>query len=110
MKITTEEYFSLITTDEASFEVFYTNFTKHKITKAKTHLVLELSENLNTTIKDLSLFLDFANEFRSNGMSFVVICNEIDIDEIPDEINVVPTLTEAKDILEMEAIERDLGF
>ena len=110
MKITKEEHFSLITTDEASFEVFYTNFTKHKIAEPKTHLVLELSENLNTTIKDLSLFLDIATAFRSNGMSFVVICNKIDIDEIPDEINVVPTLTEAKDVLEMEAIERDLGF
>ena len=43
-------------------------------------------------------------------MSFVVICNGIDIDDVPDEINVVPTLQEAEDVLEMEAIERDLGF
>ena len=31
-------------------------------------------------------------------------------DKIPDELNVVPTLIEAEDLLEMEAIERDLGF
>ena len=35
---------------------------------------------------------------------------EIDIDDFPESINIVPTLQEAKDIMEMEAIERDLGF
>mgnify|MGYP000359666631 CR=1 FL=1 len=110
MKITIKEGFRLINTEETSFKLFYNNLIDNKITEPSTHLVIELSENLNTTIKDLSLFLDYANAYRSNGMSFVVICNGIDIDEVPDEINVVPTLTEAKDVLEMEAIERDLGF
>ena len=71
---------------------------------------MQLSENLNTTITNLLLFLKVADEHRNNGMSFVIICNGIDIDEIPDEINVVPTIIEAEDVLEMEAIERDLGF
>jgi len=32
------------------------------------------------------------------------------MDEIPYEMIVVPTLQEAGDIIEMEEIERDLGF
>ena len=52
--------------------------------------------------------MDIANEKRENGTSFVVIVNGIDIDDIQDEINIVPTLTEAIDILEMDIIERDL--
>jgi len=43
-------------------------------------------------------------------MSFVIVFNGINIDNIPEDIVVVPTLTEAKDIIEMENIERDLGF
>ena len=56
------------------------------------------------------LFLNLSEIHKQNGASFVLICSEINIDAIPDEINVVPTFTEAIDILEMDAIERDLGF
>ena len=56
------------------------------------------------------LFLELSSQHRENGTSFVLICKGIDIDEIPEEISVVPTITEAVDILEMDAIERDLGF
>ena len=34
----------------------------------------------------------------------------IDIDDFPDYFNIVPTLQEAEDVIEMEAIERELGF
>jgi hypothetical protein len=52
--------------------------------------------------------LDTANTYRENGTSFVLIVKGIKIDTIPDEINAVPTLSEAIDVLEMDAIEREL--
>ncbi|NVK51336.1 MAG: hypothetical protein HWD85_00260 [Flavobacteriaceae bacterium] len=110
MEITTTEAYFLITSTEDSFDVFFENYNLQKTDFEKNHTIIQLSENLNTTIKQLSLFLDIAATYRSNGMSFVVICNGIDIDDVPDEINIVPTFTEAEDVLEMEAIERDLGF
>jgi len=39
-----------------------------------------------------------------------LVCNAIDLDDTPEEIVVVPTLQEAFDIIEMEEMERDLGF
>jgi hypothetical protein len=74
------------------------------------HLVLEVSENLNIDDSKISLLLNIASSFKENGMSFVVIKSGIDIDDFPETLNIVPTLQEAEDILEMEAIERDLGF
>lgn len=74
------------------------------------HLIVDFSENINITIEELLLFLDLSTGHRENGTSFVIVCKDIDIDEVPDEINVVPTFTEALDILEMDTIERDLGF
>ena len=56
----------------------------------------------------ISLFLNIANDKRENGTSFVLIITGINIDDVPDEINVVPTMIEAFDTLEMDAIERDL--
>lgn len=42
--------------------------------------------------------------------SFVLVVGDINISEIPQEISVAPTLTEALDVVEMEEIERDLGY
>lgn len=107
MKISRKDNYTFIASTENSFSEFITAF---KAENLENHTIVELSENLNTTLNDLSLFLNVAANHRSNGMSFVVICNGIDIDDIPDKINVVPTLHEAEDVLEMEEIERDLGF
>ena len=74
------------------------------------HLVVEVSENLNIDDTIISLFLELATSFKQNGMSFVVVKSGIDIDDFPENLNIVPTLQEAEDVLEMEAIERDLGF
>ena len=52
--------------------------------------------------------MDIATDKRENGTSFVLIVTGINIDDVPDEINVVPTMIEALDTLEMYAIERDL--
>ena len=54
--------------------------------------------------------MSISENHRDKNLSFIIIANGIDFDELPDELVVAPTLTEAEDILEMEAIERDLGF
>jgi hypothetical protein len=110
MEISNPKNYTCIISTESSFDEFHTAFTSQNLHQVSKHKIVQLSENLNTTIANLSLFLNVANEHKSNGISFVVVCNEIDIDEVPDEINVVPTIIEAEDLLEMEAIERDLGF
>ena len=110
MEISTTTNYTHILTTEGSYSNFHQAFISQELDKVTNHKIIQLSENLNTTVKDLSLLLDIAINHKANGISFVVICNRIDIDEIPEEINVVPTLTEAEDLLEMEAIERDLGF
>ena len=74
------------------------------------HLIIDFSEKININIEELSLFLKLSTSHRENGTSFVIVCKDIDVDEVPDEINVTPTFEEALDILEMDAIERDLGF
>ena len=43
-------------------------------------------------------------------MSFVVVGSGFNIDIFPEKLNVVPTIKEAEDVIEMEEIQRDLGF
>lgn len=86
-----------------AFEIRYPEFKKE-------HLIIDFSENFNIKIEELTLFLKVSVQHQKNGTSFVLVCSGIDVDKIPDELSAVPTLAEAIDILEMDAIERDLGF
>jgi hypothetical protein len=60
--------------------------------------------------EDISEFLDVSNIHRATKHSFVIVTDKIDLENSLDEIIVVPTLKEAYDIIEMEEMERDLGF
>ena len=48
---------------------------------------------------------------KEQGTSFVIVSETIEVDALEDEmLSVVPTLLEAQDILDMDAMERDLGL
>ena len=72
------------------------------------HIIVILSEDFNMNEKNISFFLEVTKIQKTNNKSFVVVKNGIDIDKISELLNITPTLVEAEDILEMEAIERDL--
>ncbi|NHF59792.1 ribonuclease Z [Flavobacteriaceae bacterium TP-CH-4] len=59
---------------------------------------------------DLLEFLQLSDQHRKSNKSFVLVTNKVGYEEVPDKMIVVPTLQEAKDIIEMEEIERDLGL
>ncbi|MBT8316544.1 MAG: hypothetical protein HKP59_02855 [Lutibacter sp.] len=110
MIISKTKNYTLIKPNQKLFSLFYIEFEKHYSDFKDEHLIIDFSETFNIKIEELILFLKLSEERKNNGTSFVLVSEGIDIDLIPDEINVVPTLTEAIDILEMDAIERDLGF
>lgn len=110
MVITCEQEYILFASEGDSFSKFVTDFEeKHKEYREK-HLIIQVSDNLSVTEQDFFVFLKYAEEHQKNGTTFVVINSRIDVDKFPETFNVVPTLQEAKDVLEMENIQRDLGF
>lgn len=74
------------------------------------NVVVDLLQYDNLQLDELLLFLKTSNAHRKEKNSFVIVNDGINIDDIPAELIVVPTLQEAGDIVEMEEIERDLGF
>jgi hypothetical protein len=74
------------------------------------NLAIDLLKYKHLSISQLLEFLKLSNYHRSTKHSFVIVNDAINIDDIPEEMTVVPTLEEAGDIVEMEEIERDLGF
>jgi len=65
-----------------------------------------------STIKaaDLKEFSLLSEKHRTAKHSFVIVNKAVNIDDVSEELEVVPTLVEAHDLIEMEEIERDLGF
>lgn len=110
MKIHKKEEFTLVVIDENNFTDFYQNFEKQYVNIEENHLIIDFSSKKNVVEKNISLFLSYASMLKKNGMSFVIICKDIDLDAFPEEFNIVPTMQEAKDVIEMENIQRDLGF
>lgn len=96
--------------DENSIEEFFQNFSKNYSKFAKDNIIIKFSDSKGEEKENILLFLQYSEEHRNNGMSFVFVLNGISTDDFPDEIMIVPTLEEALDIIEMENIERDLGF
>ena len=61
-------------------------------------------------LKDIKLFSDLSKAHCKGKKSFVLVASDIDFNAIPTQLTVVPSIQEAHDIIEMEEIERDLGF
>jgi hypothetical protein len=74
------------------------------------NLIVNLTSLNKIPLEDIVEFLLISNKHRKAKHSFVIVTDKVNLDEMPDEIVVVPTLQEAYDIIEMEEIERDLGF
>lgn len=77
---------------------------------AHDHLIVNLFTFKNLSTNDVLVFLELSNAHRKRGKSFVLVSDKLNFEDLPDEIIVVPTLQEARDIIEMEEIERDLGI
>jgi hypothetical protein len=74
------------------------------------NIIISLSSLNKLGSQDIAEFLELSNTHKGTNHSFVIVSDKIDLDVVPDEIVVVPTVQEAYDIIEMEEMERDLGF
>ncbi len=74
------------------------------------NLVIDLLKYGQLKLDELLAYLDISNHHRSLKKSFIIVNDTINIDDVPEELNVVPTLIEAEDMVNMEELERDLGF
>ncbi|NND88354.1 MAG: ribonuclease Z [Flavobacteriaceae bacterium] len=111
MKIENKDNYVILADEQDDIEDF-ASFLEYQIpNKFKgQNVVLDLTDYEKLTLPELLLFLKVSNLHRKTKHSFVIINNTINPDDIPYEMVVVPTLQEGEDIIEMEAIERDLGF
>ena len=74
------------------------------------NIIVALTSLDSLTKNEIVEFLQISNTHKSAKYSFVIVSNRIDLNVVPEELIVVPTIQEAHDVIEMENMERDLGF
>lgn len=74
------------------------------------NIIVTLTTLEKIALEEIIEFLELSNTHRAAKHSFVIVSNQVDFDDVPDEIVVVPTIQEAYDVIEMEEMERDLGL
>ena len=110
MIITKEGNIALITHERASFETLLQGINAQYDSLKNFNIIIQLWSMEAIEPLALAVFLELSNMHRSNKQSFVLVSDQVSYDDVNEALLVVPTLQEAKDIIEMEEIERDLGF
>ena len=86
-----------------SFDVHYTDFKSHNI-------IVHIASNQPPDIIFIAALLKRSHVHQAKKKSFVVVASEWSINDFPNKLVVVPTSQEAEDLIEMDEMQRDLGF
>ena len=101
---------TIVFQENIKLSTFLENLNKAYPKIKKDQLIINLFSFSKFSADDVLEFLNLSNTHREANKSFVLVTDKVSYDEIPEEICVVPTIQEARDIIEMEEIERDLGL
>ncbi|SKB81534.1 hypothetical protein SAMN05660776_3120 [Salegentibacter holothuriorum] len=110
MKISEKENYILIEPLEAPVVDFVSLLTQRHAEFEKKNVAVSLLAYHNLKKEEVLGFLEISNLHQMHNKSFVLVSNAITIDQLPEEIIMVPSLREAEDLIQMDEIQRDLGI
>lgn len=108
MKVKSSEKYMLLTA-KSNFDSFFREFADAFTDFENKNIVLDFS-NIAIKEEEIQSLEEYAVIHVKNNQSFAVVAPNFDADAFEEELNVVPTLTEAEDIIDMDEMTRDLGF
>ena len=110
MKVDLTGHTTVIKGTEGDSLVFLEKVTNQHESFKHQNLILDLTHDKTTTIASIKAFSELSKTHKKGKKSFVIVAENIDFNAVPKSLLVVPSVLEAHDIIEMEEIERDLGF
>lgn len=108
MKISKKENYTLIEPEDKPVVDFVSSLTKNQKEYAEENVVVNLLAYQNLKKEEIMGFLEISKVQYDNEKSFVLVSEAIAIDELPEEIILVPSIKEAEDLIQMDEIQRDL--
>lgn len=110
MKVTEKEGYKIFADEKDNVSQFASSLESIHPNFRDENVVIDILKYGELRLDELLQFLNLSNTHRKGKRSFVIANDAINIEKVPEELLVVPTLQEAEDIIQMEEIERDLGF
>ncbi|MBD3581174.1 ribonuclease Z [Flavobacterium selenitireducens] len=99
----------IIKDTQDNLTAFLMKLTHEHKTFGNCNLILDISHYKNLAIKEINAFSALSKTHIKGKKSFVIVA-DIDFNKVQGKLVVVPTVQEAHDMIEMDEIERDLGF
>ena len=110
MKVDQKGHTITIKDTQGDLMEFLIKVTQQHKTFEAYNLIIDLLAYKEISVADVKSFAPLAKQHKKLKKSFVIVVADFDFNALPAKLTVVPSLLEAHDIVEMEEIERDLGF
>lgn len=110
MKVEQKGHTTIIRNTQGNTTEFYQKLHHEYNSFKSQNLIIDLSHDKTLTMDDVKLFTDLIKVHNKAKKSLVLVTNSVNFNAVPKSITLVPTILEAHDIIEMDEIERDLGF
>lgn len=110
MKVDQKGHTTIIRDTLGQTAEFLMKVTHEHNTYKNSNLILDLTHDKNLSLEDVKSFSELIKLHKKQKKSIVLVADSVNFNAVPKNIILVPTLLEAHDIIEMEEIERDLGF
>ena len=110
MKVEQKGHTVTIKDTQGDLDSFRLKLTNEYKTFQKSNIIVDIRKYKTLPVKEIESFLPLSKTHRKAKKSFIIVIQDFDYNAVPSKLAVVPSLLEAHDIIEMEEIERDLGF
>jgi hypothetical protein len=110
MKVDQKGHTACIKDTQGDLVSFLMKVTHEYKTFQKHNIIIDIRLHKNLTLKEIDSFLPLSKTHKKSKKSFVIVTSDFDFNGVSNKLAVVRSLQEAHDIIEMEEIERDLGF
>lgn len=110
MKVDQKGHTTIIKDTQNNLATFVEKLTNEYHAFQGQNLILDVSQDKAISNADLSHFKELAKTHKKAKKSMIVVTDSVDFNKVPSYLNVVPSVLEAHDMIEMDEIERDLGF
>jgi len=110
MKVNAKGHTVCIKDTKGDLVLFLAKVTNEYKNFENLNIIIDIRAYKNISLEAITSFLPLSKIHKKAKKSFVIATSDLDYNAISDKLSVVRSLLEAHDIIEMEEIERDLGF
>ncbi|MCW2258640.1 MULTISPECIES: ribonuclease Z [Sphingobacterium] len=113
MKIKEKGHTLIVTSNEEDIVTFLKKLEEqYEYSLVQSNLIIDLTSVKYAVLEeDLECFETLAiSHMEEANKSFIIVIESIDFNEFDGDLVIAPSLQEAHDLIEMDEIQRDLGF